>query len=110
MRLWDRILLSLEGALIAVDSLRQNKVRAALTISGVAVGVFVVVAMGATVHGIRQSFQKDMDEFGTATFQVRRRNPGFNACNPTSDDCTAATPASRSRSGRRSSGSPRWTT
>jgi putative ABC transport system permease protein len=87
MRLLDRILMSLEGAAIALDSLRANKVRAALTISGVAVGVFVVVAMGATVHGIRMSFQKDMDEFGTATFQVRRRNPGFNACNPTDDDC-----------------------
>jgi putative ABC transport system permease protein len=87
MRLWDRILMSLEGAAIALDSLRANKVRAALTISGVAVGVFVVVAMGATVHGIRMSFQKDMDEFGTSTFQVRRRNPGFNACNPTDDDC-----------------------
>jgi len=87
MRLWDQILLSLEGAYIAIDSLRANKVRAALTISGVAVGVFVVVAMGATVHGIRQSFQKDMEEFGTATFQVRRNNPGFNACNPTSDNC-----------------------
>jgi putative ABC transport system permease protein len=87
MRFWDKVLLSLEGAYIAIDSLRANKVRAALTISGVAVGVFVVVAMGATVHGIRQSFQKDMEEFGTSSFQVRRRNPGFNACNPTSDDC-----------------------
>lgn len=87
MRLWDRIVMSLEGVVIALDSLRANKVRAALTISGVAVGVFVVVAMGATVHGIRMSFQADMDEFGTATFQVRRRNPGFNACDPTAEDC-----------------------
>lgn len=87
MRLWDRLQMTFEGMLMALDSLRANKVRAALTISGVAVGVFVVVAMGATVHGIRQSFQSDMDEFGTATFQIRRRNPGFNACNPTSDDC-----------------------
>ena len=87
MRLWDKILMSLEGAVIAIDSLRANKVRAALTISGVAVGVFVVVAMGAAVHGIRQSFQKDMDEFGTSTFQVRRRNPGFSGCNPTTDNC-----------------------
>jgi putative ABC transport system permease protein len=87
MRLWDKILMSLEGVFIALESLRANKVRAVLTISGVAVGVFVVVAMGATVHGVRTSFQQDMDEFGTTTFQVRRRNPGFNACNPTSDDC-----------------------
>lgn len=85
MRFWDRVQLTFEGVLMALDSLRANKVRAALTISGVAVGVFVVVAMGATVHGIRQSFQSDMDEFGTTTFQVRRRNPGFGGCNPTED-------------------------
>lgn len=85
MRFWDKLLMTFEGVLMALDSLRANKVRAALTISGVAVGVFVVVAMGATVHGIRMSFQSDMDEFGTSTFQVRRRNTGFNACNPTED-------------------------
>ena len=87
MRLWDKISMSFEGVWIALDSLRANKVRAALTISGVAVGVFVVVAMGATVHGVRTSFQSDMDEFGTSTFQIRRRNPGFSGCNPTVDDC-----------------------
>jgi putative ABC transport system permease protein len=85
MRVWDRFAMTFEGMLMALESLRANKVRAALTISGVAIGVFVVVAMGATVHGIRQSFQSDMDEFGTSTFQVRRRNPGFNNCNPTQD-------------------------
>jgi putative ABC transport system permease protein len=85
MRFWDKLLMTFEGVLMALDSLRANKVRAALTISGVAVGVFVVVAMGATVHGIKMSFQQDMDEFGTATFQVRRRNPGFGGCNPTED-------------------------
>ncbi len=85
MRLWDRFAMTFEGVMMALESLRANKVRAALTISGVAIGVFVVVAMGATVHGIRQSFQSDMDEFGTATFQVRRRNPGFGGCNPTED-------------------------
>jgi putative ABC transport system permease protein len=85
MRFIDRLAMTLEGVKMALESLQANKVRAALTISGVAVGVFVVVAMGATVHGIRQSFQSDMDAFGTASFQVRRRNPGFNNCNPTVD-------------------------
>ena len=56
MRLIDRIVMSLEGVVIALEAIRANKVRAALTIAGVAVGVFVVVAMAATVHGIRQSF------------------------------------------------------
>jgi putative ABC transport system permease protein len=87
MRLWDRVVMALEGVSIALDAIRSNKVRAALTISGVAVGVFVVVVMGATVHGIRSSFQKDMDEFGASTFQVRRRNPGMNGCDGTDDNC-----------------------
>lgn len=87
MRIFDRILVALEGVGIAFDAIRSNKVRAALTIAGVAVGVFVVVAMAATVHGIRQSFQSDLDEFGATTFQVRRRGIGFNACDGTDETC-----------------------
>ncbi|MEY2734051.1 MAG: hypothetical protein RL340_1110 [Gemmatimonadota bacterium] len=87
MRFRDRLLMSLEGVGIALDSLRANKVRAALTISGVAIGVFVVVAMGATIHGIEQSFASDMEAFGATSFQVRRTNPGFNNCNPTNENC-----------------------
>ena len=46
-----------EGVGIAVDAIRSNSVRAALTIMGVAVGVFVVVAMAATIHGINAQLQ-----------------------------------------------------
>ena len=87
MRFWDKVKMSFEGVSIAFDAIRANKVRAALTISGVAVGVFVVVAMGATIHGIRQSFQQDLDEFGANTFQVRRRGIGFNTCDGTDENC-----------------------
>ena len=87
MRLWDKVKMSFEGVSIAFDAIRANKVRAALTISGVAVGVFVVVAMGATIHGIRQSFQQDLEEFGANSFQVRRRGIGFNTCDGTDENC-----------------------
>ena len=87
MRLIDRILMALEGIGIALDAMRANKVRAALTIAGVAVGVFVVVAMGATVHSVRQSFQSDLDEFGATAFQVRRRGVGISTCDGTDDTC-----------------------
>ncbi|MEA3245321.1 MAG: ABC transporter permease [Gemmatimonadota bacterium] len=83
----DRIRMSLEGVGIALDAMRANKVRAALTISGVAVGVFVVVAMGATVTGIQRSFKADLDEFGVNVFQLRRRNVGINACDGSDDTC-----------------------
>ena len=87
MRFLDRVGMALEGVTIALEALRANKVRAALTISGVAVGVFVVVAMGATVHGIQSSFKKDLDEFGATTFSISRRNPGINRCDGTDDSC-----------------------
>ena len=87
MRLWDKIRMSLEGVVIALEAMRANKARAILTISGVAVGVFVVVAMGATVTGIEKSFKSDLDEFGANTFQLRRRNIGINACDGSDDTC-----------------------
>lgn len=87
MRFIDRLFVALEGIGMALDAIRANKVRAGLTIAGVAIGVFVVVAMGATVHGIRQSFQSDLDEFGATSFQVRRRGVGFNSCDGTDDTC-----------------------
>jgi putative ABC transport system permease protein len=87
VRFLDRLTMALEGVTIAFEAIRANKVRAALTISGVAVGVFVVVAMAAAVHGIRESFQKDLDEFGATTFQISRRDPGSNQCNGPNAPC-----------------------
>lgn len=87
MRFRDKILFAFEGMGIAIDAIRSNKVRAGLTILGVAVGVFVVVAMAATVHGIRQSFQSDVEAFGATSFQVRRRGIGFSACDGTDETC-----------------------
>jgi putative ABC transport system permease protein len=83
----DRIFMAFEGIGMALEAMRANKVRAALTIAGVAIGVFVVVAMGAAVNGIRNSFQSDLDEFGASSFQVRRRGVGINNCDGTDDTC-----------------------
>ncbi|MCA0376653.1 MAG: ABC transporter permease [Gemmatimonadetes bacterium] len=82
-----RLLLALEGVGMALDAIRANKVRAALTIAGVAIGVFVVVAMGAVVNGIQASFQQDLDEIGATTFIVQRRGIGLSACDGTDEKC-----------------------
>jgi putative ABC transport system permease protein len=87
MRIWSRILATLEGVGIALDAIRSNKVRAGLTIMGVAVGVFVVVGMGATIHGISESFRADVNEMGASTFMVRRRGIGINSCDGSDDTC-----------------------
>jgi putative ABC transport system permease protein len=61
-----------EGVGIALDSIRANKVRAALTILGVAIGVTVVIAMGAAITGINRSISQILEAAGPKTFFVFR--------------------------------------
>jgi putative ABC transport system permease protein len=62
----------LEGAAIALDSIRSNKVRASLTILGVAIGVTVVIAMASAITGINQSITSILESAGPKTFFVYR--------------------------------------
>ena len=62
----------IEGAGIALDSLRSNKVRAALTILGVAIGVTVVIAMASAITGINRSITSILESAGPKTFFVFR--------------------------------------
>jgi putative ABC transport system permease protein len=87
VRLADRVFLVFEGVRIALEAIKANRVRAALTISGIAIGVLVVVVMAAATNGIKQSFQSDVDSFGATTFQVRRRNINLGGCDGTDDTC-----------------------
>ena len=61
-----------EGVAIALDSLRANKVRAALTILGVAIGVMVVIAMASAITGINRSVSAMLETLGPKTFFVER--------------------------------------
>ena len=77
-----------EGVGIAIAALRANRVRAALTIMGVALGVFVVVAMSSVVQGINESFRRDIEAAGPTSFFVYRRSiGGFNVCDGTDETC-----------------------
>jgi putative ABC transport system permease protein len=76
-----------EGVRIATESIISNKVRAGLTILGVAVGVFVVVVISAAVHGINASVAKDFESTGPTTFFVTRYPITFEACDGTEDTC-----------------------
>jgi putative ABC transport system permease protein len=76
-----------EGVAIALDSLRANKVRAALTILGIAVGVFVVVVISAAIHGINASVAKDFESTGPSTFFLVRFPISFEACDGTDETC-----------------------
>src|SRR3954471_23788322 len=77
-----------EGVTIAIDALKANRVRAALTIMGVALGVFVVVAMSSVIQGINESFRRDVEAAGPTSFFVYRRPiGGFNVCDGTDETC-----------------------
>jgi putative ABC transport system permease protein len=76
-----------EGVTIALDALRANRVRAALTILGVAVGVFVVVVISGAIHGINSSVAADFQKAGPSTFFVSRFPINFEACDGTDDTC-----------------------
>jgi putative ABC transport system permease protein len=76
-----------EGVGIALDSIRANKVRAGLTILGIAVGVFVVVVISAAIHGINESVAKDFESTGPTTFFVSRYPITFEACDGSDATC-----------------------
>lgn len=76
-----------EGIVIALESIRANRVRAALTILGVAVGVFVVVVISAAIHGINASVARDFESAGPTTFFLSRYPITFEACDGTDDTC-----------------------
>jgi putative ABC transport system permease protein len=85
--LQQRIHVLREGVTIAIDSIRANKVRAGLTILGIAVGVFVVVVISAAIHGINASVAKDLESTGPTTFFVSRFPISFEACDGTDETC-----------------------
>ena len=62
----------LEGMGMALDSVRANKVRAALTILGVAIGVMVVIAMASAITGINRAVAAQLETLGPKTFFVFR--------------------------------------
>ena len=62
----------MEGSAIALDSIQANKVRAALTILGVAIGVTVVIAMASAITGINKSITSILEAAGPKTFFVYR--------------------------------------
>ena len=82
-----RFLAVSEGVRIAIDACRANKVRAGLTILGIAVGVFVVVAISAAIHGINQSVARDFASTGPTTFFVTRYPISFENCDGSDGTC-----------------------
>ncbi|HST60168.1 MAG TPA: ABC transporter permease [Longimicrobium sp.] len=63
---------TVEGVTIALDSLRSNKVRAFLTILGVAIGVATVTLITSIMAGVEKGISDDVASIGAANFVVSR--------------------------------------
>ncbi|MBI4419729.1 MAG: ABC transporter permease [Gemmatimonadetes bacterium] len=57
---------------IALDAIRTNKLRSALTILGVVIGVATVMAMASIVQGLRQQIVSTLEVTGPTTLRIIR--------------------------------------
>jgi len=67
-----------EGILLAFDSLRSNKFRSMLTILGVLIGVWSVIAMTSLVQGLDSAVQQSINDLGSNILFVSRFPPNTN--------------------------------
>ena len=75
-----------EGVCIALFSLRAHKLRAALTILGVAIGVTVVMVIGALISGFNKGISDMLASLGPKTFWVGRYWGGQGDVDPEDPD------------------------
>lgn len=66
-----------ESAKMAIDTLRANPLRSALTILGVTVGVVTVLAMVSIIQGLNKSFAEQIESLGSNTVFVNKFDPSF---------------------------------
>src|ERR671926_1250468 len=66
-----------ESALMALDTLRANKLRSALTILGVSVGVVTVIFMVSIIQGLNKAFADQIESLGSNTIFVSKFAPSF---------------------------------
>lgn len=66
-----------ESAVMALATLRENKLRSSLTILGVAVGVLTVLAMVSIIQGLNRTFTEQIESLGSNTIFVSKFSPSF---------------------------------
>ena len=65
-----------EGAAIAFDALRTNKLRSFLTVLGVIIGITAIMAMISIIEGLNQSMKAQLASLGTDVLYIRPFAPG----------------------------------
>lgn len=68
-----------ESLAMALGAIRANKLRSALTLVGMIVGVFSIIAVMTAMAVLRNSIEKGMTQLGANTFQIQKFPSGFNS-------------------------------
>ena len=71
-----------ENLLVALDTLRSRKIRSALTILGIVIGVTSVISVAAIIDGLNGYIKNRIQTFGSRSFFVMRLPPGFTGFRP----------------------------
>jgi putative ABC transport system permease protein len=75
-----------ENLMMALDTLRGNKLRSFLTIFGVVVGVITVMLISSIISGINVAIEKEVESFGTRSIFLYKFNIGFSHGNRTREE------------------------
>jgi putative ABC transport system permease protein len=66
-----------ENLKMALQTLRQNKLRSFLTVIGVVIGVWTVMAIASIISGIDTAVKKEVESFGTRSIFIAKFQPGI---------------------------------
>jgi putative ABC transport system permease protein len=66
-----------ENFLAAMEALRSSKVRSALTVLGIVIGVSSVISMAAIIQGLNKFVQNKVESLGSRTYFLTRFPPGM---------------------------------
>jgi putative ABC transport system permease protein len=66
-----------ENLKMALSTLRSNKLRSFLTVIGVVIGVWTVMAIASIISGIDTAVRKEVESFGTRSIFIAKFNPGI---------------------------------
>ncbi|RYE20358.1 MAG: FtsX-like permease family protein [Sphingobacteriales bacterium] len=61
-----------ESFLFAYDALTQNKLRTLLSLLGVTIGIFVIIAVSSAVDTLRNNLQKSVDKLGNNSIYIQK--------------------------------------
>ncbi|MBV8388400.1 MAG: ABC transporter permease [Mucilaginibacter sp.] len=61
-----------ESFVFAFDALRQNKLRTLLSLLGVTIGIFTIIAVLSAVETLRNNLQKSVDKLGSNSIYIQK--------------------------------------